>query len=47
MSDAIVQGSPVFALCGTVFVPRQDHKKLAACPRCMRIQGLLEQSESK
>ncbi|WP_408911255.1 DUF3039 domain-containing protein [Corynebacterium gottingense] len=47
VSDAIVQGSPVFALCGTVFVPRQDHKKLAACARCMRIQGLLEQSESK
>ena len=47
VSDAIVQGNPVFALCGTVFVPRQDHQKLAACPRCARIQGLLEQSESK
>lgn len=34
LAEAIVLGKPVRAVCGTWFVPSQDHDNLPVCPRC-------------
>lgn len=38
---ALIEGTPVTALCGTVFVPSRDPKKLPACDRCKGIRDQL------
>ncbi len=40
---ATVEGTPINALCGRTFVPRQDHEKLEACPECVKLHSLLVQ----
>lgn len=42
VADATAFGEPVFALCGTTFVPRQDHHNLDPCPRCIAVHNLLQ-----
>lgn len=37
--DAMLNGTPVTALCGHVFVPSRDPKSLPPCPVCKRIRG--------
>lgn len=42
VADATTFGEPVFALCGTTFVPRQDHHNLDPCPQCIAVHNLLQ-----
>lgn len=37
VTSAYVEGTPVEALCGQVFVPSRDPKSLPPCQRCMEI----------
>jgi hypothetical protein len=35
--DSAVNGTPVIALCGKVWVPNRDPKKYPVCPECKEI----------
>ncbi len=37
ITSAHVNGTPVVALCGKVWVPSRDPKKYPVCPDCQRI----------
>jgi hypothetical protein len=37
LTEAMVMGSPVVALCGKVWVPSRDPKKYPVCPECKQI----------
>jgi hypothetical protein len=37
VSDAYLNGTPVEALCGHVFVPTKDPKKLPVCQMCKEL----------
>ena len=37
VTSAYVEGTPVEALCGQVFVPSRDPKSLPPCERCLEI----------
>lgn len=41
MVEAMIEGKPVVALCGWMFVPRRDPKKFPVCPRCAEIHATL------
>lgn len=41
ITAAAVEGSPVVALCGKIWVPSRDPKKYPVCPQCKEIyEGL-------
>lgn len=47
VTAAYVEGTPVEALCGTVFVPSRDPKTLPPCDRCVAIlKEILDMRES-
>lgn len=37
LMDALVNGTPVIALCGKVWVPSRDPEKYPVCPECKDI----------
>ena len=37
LMDAMVNGTPVIALCGKVWVPSRDPEKYPVCPECKEI----------
>jgi Protein of unknown function (DUF3039) len=37
LADAMINGTPVVALCGKVWVPSRDPKKYPVCPECKEI----------
>lgn len=37
LMEAMVNGTPVIALCGKVWVPSRDPKKFPVCPDCKEI----------
>jgi hypothetical protein len=37
LTEAMVMGTPVIALCGKVWVPSRDPKKYPVCPTCKEI----------
>lgn len=37
VTSAYIEGTPLEALCGEVFVPSRDPKSLPPCERCMEI----------
>jgi hypothetical protein len=37
ITEAMVTGTPVVALCGKVWVPTRDPKKFPICPECKRL----------
>ncbi|MCP3422727.1 DUF3039 domain-containing protein [Nocardioides pinisoli] len=39
--ESMVEGEGVKALCGSFFVPRQDHKDMPKCPHCSAIHNAL------
>jgi hypothetical protein len=48
ITEAMVTGVPVVALCGKVWVPSRDPKKYPVCPECKRLfdlgmQGRMEE----
>jgi Protein of unknown function (DUF3039) len=40
ITEAMVTGTPVVALCGKVWVPSRDPKKYPVCPECKRLYDL-------
>jgi len=40
VTEAMVMGTPVVALCGKVWVPSRDPKKYPVCPECQRLYDL-------
>ena len=40
ITEAMVTGSPVVALCGKVWVPSRDPKNFPVCPECQRLYDL-------
>ncbi len=39
--QARIEGTPLTALCGYVFVPQRDPKSLPVCPKCKEIYDLM------
>ncbi len=39
LTAAVVEGSPVVALCGKVWVPSRDPQRYPVCPECKEIWG--------
>lgn len=37
LTEALVLGTPVIALCGKVWVPSRDPKRFPICPECKRL----------
>ena len=37
LTEALVNGTPVIALCGKVWVPSRDPKRFPVCPECKRL----------
>jgi hypothetical protein len=37
LTEALVMGTPVVALCGKVWVPSRDPKRFPVCPECKRL----------
>lgn len=37
LMDAMVNGTPVIALCGKVWIPSRDPEKFPVCPECKEI----------
>jgi hypothetical protein len=40
ITEAMINGTPVVALCGKVWVPSRDPKKYPVCPECKRLFDL-------
>ena len=40
LTEALVNGTPVIALCGKVWVPSRDPKRFPVCPECKRLFDL-------
>ena len=40
ITEAMVEGTPVVALCGKVWVPSRDPSKFPVCPECKRLYEL-------
>jgi hypothetical protein len=41
LTDAMVNGTPVIALCGKVWVPSRDPQRFPVCPECKEIWASL------
>ncbi|MGI8576699.1 MAG: DUF3039 domain-containing protein [Nocardioidaceae bacterium] len=46
LTDAMVMGTPVVALCGKVWVPSRDPKKYPVCPACKDIWESLSRGDA-
>lgn len=43
ITEAMVMGTPIVALCGKVWVPSRDPQKFPVCPKCKEIyEGMPE-----
>ena len=40
LTEAMVMGTPVVALCGKVWVPSRDPKNFPVCPMCQELYGM-------
>jgi hypothetical protein len=40
LADALINGTPVIALCGKVWVPSRDPERYPLCPECKRLYDL-------
>lgn len=45
LTEAMVMGTPLVALCGKVWVPSRDPKKYPVCPACKEIWESLSEDE--
>ncbi|ADB30876.1 hypothetical protein Kfla_1781 [Kribbella flavida DSM 17836] len=45
LTEAMVMGTPVVALCGKVWVPSRDPQKFPVCPECKEIWESLNPGE--
>lgn len=47
LTEAMVMGTPVVALCGKVWVPSRDPQRFPVCPECKKIwEGLAKGDDS-
>jgi Protein of unknown function (DUF3039) len=47
LADAMINGTPVVALCGKVWVPSRDPKKYPVCPECKEIHDGMPPGEDR
>jgi hypothetical protein len=47
LTDAMVNGTPVIALCGKVWVPSRDPQKYPVCPECKQIWDSLHAGDEQ
>ncbi len=47
LMDAMVNGTPVIALCGKVWVPSRDPERYPVCPECKDIWESLRKGEDE
>jgi hypothetical protein len=47
LTEAMVNGTPVIALCGKVWVPSRDPKKYPVCPQCKEIWAKMRPGKDK
>lgn len=45
LTEAMVMGTPVVALCGKVWVPSRDPKKYPVCPACKEVWESLSRGD--
>jgi len=41
ITEAMINGTPIVALCGKIWVPSRDPKKFPICPTCKEIYDAL------
>lgn len=46
LTEAMVNGTPVIALCGKVWVPSRDPQKFPVCPQCKEIWESMKSGDS-
>lgn len=46
LMDAMVNGTPVVALCGKVWVPSRDPERFPTCPECKEIWQTMKEGEA-
>lgn len=46
LTEAMVMGTPVVALCGKVWVPSRDPQRFPVCPECKDIWETLKHDDS-
>jgi hypothetical protein len=47
LMDAMVNGTPVVALCGKVWVPSRDPERFPTCPECKEIWESLHKGDDE
>jgi hypothetical protein len=47
LTEAMVMGTPVVALCGKVWVPSRDPERFPVCPECKEIWESLESADDQ
>jgi Protein of unknown function (DUF3039) len=47
LTEAMVMGTPVVALCGKVWVPSRDPERFPVCPECQEIWDSLEPGDDE
>jgi hypothetical protein len=47
LTDAMINGTPVIALCGMVWVPSRDPQKYPVCPQCKEIWAAMKPGGDK
>jgi hypothetical protein len=47
LTDAMVNGTPVVALCGKVWVPSRDPQRFPVCPECKEIWESLRRGDDQ
>jgi Protein of unknown function (DUF3039) len=47
LTEAMVMGTPVVALCGKVWVPSRDPERFPVCPECQEIWESLESGDDE
>jgi hypothetical protein len=47
LTEAMVMGTPVVALCGKVWVPSRDPQKFPVCPECKEIWESLKPGDDE
>ncbi|CAA9337848.1 MAG: hypothetical protein AVDCRST_MAG72-631 [uncultured Nocardioidaceae bacterium] len=45
LTEAMVMGTPVVALCGKVWVPSRDPQKYPTCPECKEVWETLKKDD--
>lgn len=47
LMDAMVNGTPVVALCGKVWIPSRDPQKFPVCPECKELWDTMREGDQE